>query len=70
MIGIHNYYTIKTIIDVHVGPLEANAGNIVTHRFLMTEELHLRFSSVFTTREKINAPETKFNGSKQKCGVS
>ena len=30
-----------------VGPLENNAGNIITQGFLMAEELNMHFSSVF-----------------------
>ena len=31
-----------------VGPLEDNAGNIITQGFFLTEELNMHFSSVFT----------------------
>ena len=53
---------------VKVGPLEDNAGNIITQGFLMAEELNMHFSSV-STREgtcSIPVPETKFNGSEGK----
>ena len=34
-----------------VGPLEDNAGNIITQGFLMAEELNMHFSSVFTRED-------------------
>ena len=48
-----------------VGPLEDNAGNIITGRLLMAEELNMHFSSVFTREDtsSLPVPETKFNGS-------
>ena len=48
-----------------VGPLEDNAGNIITQGFLMAEELNMHFSSVFTREDtsSIPVPETKFKGS-------
>ena len=48
-----------------MGPLEDNAGNIVTQGFLMAEELNMHFSSVFTREDTSSLPvkETKFNGS-------
>ena len=51
-----------------MGPLEDNAGNIITHGFLMAEELNnniMHFSSVFTREDTFSlpVPETKFNGS-------
>ena len=48
-----------------VGPLENNAGNIITQGFLMAEELNMHFSSVFTREDtcSLPVPETKFNGS-------
>ena len=37
-----------------VGPLEDNAGDIITQGFLMAEELNIHFSSVLTcTRNKV-----------------
>ena len=40
-------------------------GNIITQGFLMTEELNMHFSSVFTREDtsSLPVPETKFNGS-------
>ena len=51
-----------------VGPLEDNAGNIITQGFLMPEELNMHFSSVFTREDtsSIPEPETKFKGSGEK----
>ena len=48
-----------------VGPLEDNAGNIITHGFLIAEELSMHFSSVFTGEDSCSlpVPETKFNES-------
>ena len=45
--------------------MEDNAGNIITQGFLMAEELHMHFSSVFTREDtsSIPVPETKFKGS-------
>ena len=48
-----------------VGPLEDNAGDIITQVFLMEEELNRHFRSVFTSEDtsSLPVPETKFNGS-------
>ena len=48
-----------------VGPLEDNAGNIITQGFVMAEDLNMHFSSVFTREDtsSIPVPETKFKGS-------
>ena len=48
-----------------VGPLEDNAGNIITQGVLMAEELNRHFSSVFTREDtsSLPAPEIKFEGS-------
>ena len=45
-----------------VGPLEDNAGNIITQGFFLTEELNMHFSSVFTRDDtsSLPVPETKF----------
>ena len=47
-----------------VGPLEDNAGNIITQGVLMSDELNMHFSSVFTREDtsSLPAPETKFEG--------
>ena len=56
------YEVNKTVRD-KVGPLEDNAGNIITQGFVMAEELNMHFSSVFTRQDtsSIPVPETKFN---------
>ena len=41
-----------------VGPLEDNAGNIITQGFLMAEELNRHFSSVFTREDTSSLPRT------------
>ena len=50
-----------------MGPLEDNAGNIITQGCLMAEELNVHFSSVFTREDtsSLPVPETKFNGSEE-----
>ena len=59
------YVRSKQNVRDMVGPLEDNAGNIITHGFLMAEELNMHFSSVFTREytSSIPVPETKFKGS-------
>ena len=56
--SFYAYVRSKQNVRGKVGPLECNAGNIITGGFLMAEELNMHFSSVFT-REHV--PETKFN---------
>ena len=50
-----------------VGPLEDNAGDIITEGILMAEELNMHFSSVFTREDtsSLPVPETNFNGSEE-----
>ena len=47
-----------------MGPLEDNAGNIITQGSLMAEELNMHFILVFTREDtcSLPVPETKFNG--------
>ena len=47
------------------GPLDNNAGNIITQGFLMADELNRHFSSVFTREDtsSLPVPETNFKGS-------
>ena len=62
--SFYAYVRSKQNVRDKVGPLEDNAGNIITEGVLMAEELNMHFSSVFT-REDTSAlpvPETKFNG--------
>ena len=55
----------KQNVRDNVGPLEDNVGNMITHGFLMAEELNMHFSSVFTREDtsSLSVPETKFKGS-------
>ena len=50
-----------------VGPLEDNAGHIITQGFLMAEELNMHFSSMFTREDtsSLPVPVTKFNGTEE-----
>ena len=45
------YVRSKQNVRDKVGPLEENVGNIITQGFVMAEELHLHFSSVFTRED-------------------
>ena len=76
LLGLINYYgkflnqlstTSKQNVRNKVGPLEDNAGNIITEGCLMAEELNVHFSSVFTREDtsSLPVPETKFNGSEE-----
>ena len=58
--SFYAYERSKQNVRDKVGPLEDNAGDIITGEFLMAEELNIHFSSVFTS---LLVPETKFNGS-------
>ena len=59
------YVRSKQNVQDKVGPLEDNAGNIITQGFLMAEELNMHFSSVFTREDtcSLPVPEIKFNES-------
>ena len=59
------YVRSKQNVRDKVGPLEDNAGNILTRGFLIAEELNMHFSSVFTREDtsSLPVPETKFKGS-------
>ena len=63
--SFYAYVRTKQNVRDKVGPLEDNAGNIITQGFLMAEELNMHFSSVFTREDtsSIPVPETKFKGS-------
>ena len=63
--SFYAYLRSKQNIRDNVGPLEDNAGNIITQGFLMAEELNMHFSSVLTREDtsSLPVPETKFNGS-------
>ena len=62
---VYAYVRSKQNVRYKVGPLEDNAGNIITQGVLMAEELNMHFSSVFTREDtsSIPVPETKFKGS-------
>ena len=59
------YVGSKQNVRDKVGPLEDNAGNIITQGFLMAEELNMHFSPVFTREDTSSrpVPETTFKGS-------
>ena len=61
------YVRSKQNVRDKVGPLEDNAGNIITQGFLIGEELNMHFSSVFTREDtcSLPIPETKFNESER-----
>ena len=63
--SLYAYKRSKQNVQYRVGPLEDNAGNIITQGVLMTEELNMNFSSVFTREDtsSLPVPETKFEGS-------
>ena len=63
--SFYAYIRSKHNLRDKVGPLEDNAGNIITQGCLMAEELYRHFSSVFTREDtsSLPVPETKFKGS-------
>ena len=63
--SFYAYVRSKQNVRDKVGPLEDNAGDIITEGFLMAEELNMHFSSVFTREDTSSLPvsKTKFNGS-------
>ena len=63
--SFYAYVRSKQNVRDTVGPLEDNAGNIITQGLLMAETLNMHFSSVFTREDtsSIPVPETKFKGS-------
>ena len=63
--SFYAYVRSKQNVRDKVGPLEDNAGDIITGGFLMAEELNMHFISVFTREDtsSLPVPETKFNGS-------
>ena len=62
--SFYAYVRSKQNVRDKVGPLEDNAGNIITEGVLMAEELNMHFGSVFTREDtsSLPVPETKFNG--------
>ena len=65
--SFYAYVRSKQNVRDKVGPLEDNAGNIITEGCSMAEELNVHFSSVFTREDtsSLPVPETKFNGSEE-----
>ena len=65
--SFYAYIRSKQNIRDKVGPLEENAGDIITEGILMAEELNMQFSSVFTREDtsSLPVPETNFNGSEE-----
>ena len=63
--SFYAYVRSKQNVRDRVGPLEDNAGNIITQGVLMAEELNVHFSSVSTREDtsSLPAPETMFKGS-------
>ena len=63
--SFYAYVRNKQNVRDRVGPLEDNAGNIITQGVLMAEELNMNFSSVFTREDTSSLPvtETNFEGS-------
>ena len=61
---MYAYVRSKHNVRDKFGPLEDNAGNIITEGVLMAEELNMHFSSVFTREDtsSLPIPETQFNG--------
>ena len=49
--SFYTYVRSKRYVRDKVGPLEDNAGNIITQGFLMAEQLNMHFSSVFKREE-------------------
>ena len=65
--SFYAYVRSKQNVRDKVGPREDNAGKIITHGFLMADELNLHFSSVFAREDNssLPVPVTKFNGSEE-----
>ena len=63
--SFYAYVRSKLNVRDKVGPLEDNAGDIITGGFLMAEELNMHFRTVFTSEDtsSLPVPETTFYGS-------
>ena len=61
--SFYAYVRSKQNVRDKVGPLEDNVGNIITHGFLMAEELSMQFSVHAEDTSSLPVPETKFKGS-------
>ena len=64
--SFYAYVRSKQNVQDKVGPLEDSAGNIISQRFLMAEDLNGYFSSVFTKEDISSLPvaDAKFQGAK------
>ena len=64
--SFYAYVRSKQNVQDKVGPLEDNAGNIISQGFLMAEDLNGYFSSVFTKEDISSLPvaDAKFQGAK------
>ena len=65
--SFYAYVRSKQNVQDKVGPLEDNAGNIISQGFLMAEDLNGYFSSVFTKEDISSLPvadAAKFQGAK------
>ena len=62
--NFYAYVRSKQNVRYKVGPLEVNAGNIITHGLLMADDLNMHFSSVSTREDtsSLPVPQTNFNG--------
>ena len=68
--SLYAYVRSKQNVRNKVGPLEDNAGNIITQGFLMAEELNRHFSSVFTRENTSSLPVGRFFGiSDKSCKI-
>ncbi len=65
--SFYAYVRSKRNVRDKIGPLEDNAGNIITQGVPMAEELNMHFSSLFTREDTSTLPiaETKFNGTER-----
>ena len=54
--SFYAYVRSKQNVRDKVGPLEDNAGNIITQGFLKAEELNMHFSSMFTREDTSSIP--------------
>ena len=65
--SLYAYVRSKQNVRYKVGPLEGNAGNIITQGFLMAEELNMHFSSEFTREDtgSLPVPVNKLTGSEE-----
>ena len=62
--SFYAYVRSKQNVRDKVGPLEDNAGNIITQGFLMADELNRHFSSVFTREDTSSLPVPKKQSSR------